>query len=155
MSKLTHINDEGRAVMVDVTDKSVTSRRAVAEGFVLMQEETLNLALSGDNKKGGVIPVSELAGIMAAKQTSALIPLCHPLPLSKVSVQIDAVDKGLRVEAIVKTSGKTGVEMEALTAVSVTCLTIYDMLKATQKDMRIEGIRVLAKTGGKSGDWTA
>jgi cyclic pyranopterin phosphate synthase len=155
MSKLTHIDKSGRAAMVDVTDKDVTARRAVAEGFVYMSAKTLKLALSGENKKGGVIPISELAGIMGAKQTSALIPLCHPLPLSKVSVSIEPIEGGVRVEAVVKTSGKTGVEMEALTAVSTACLTVYDMLKAAQRDMQIDGIKVLAKSGGKSGNWTA
>lgn len=153
MPKLTHIDIKGRAAMVDITGKAVTERRAVSEGFVYMSAETLSLALSGDSKKGGVIPVSELAGIMGAKQTSTLIPLCHPLPLSQVSVSIEPVEGGLRVEATVKTTGKTGVEMEALTAVSTACLTIYDMLKAAERDMSIGGIRVLAKSGGVSGNW--
>lgn len=153
--KLTHLDDAGRPQMVDVTDKQVTSRTAIAEGFVRMAPETLTLATGGTAKKGDVISTSTLAGIMGAKKTADLIPLCHPLPLSKVNVVIDAQDDGLHVTAEVKTSGKTGVEMEALTAVSTTCLTIYDMLKAAQKDMVIEYIRLTRKTGGKSGDFEA
>ncbi len=155
MSELTHIDKAGRASMVDVSDKADTARRAVAQGFIEMTSETLELALSGETKKGAVIPVAELAGIMAAKRTSELIPLCHPLPLSKVSVEITAADGGLSVIAETKTTGPTGVEMEALTAVSVACLTLYDMLKAAQKDMVIGEIKLLSKSGGKSGEWTA
>jgi cyclic pyranopterin phosphate synthase len=153
--KLTHLDDAGRPQMVDVTDKQVTSRTAIAEGFVRMAPETLILATGGTAKKGDVITTSTLAGIMGAKKTADLIPLCHPLPLSKVNVVIEAREHGLHVTAEVKTSGKTGVEMEALTAVSTTCLTIYDMLKAAQKDMLIEYIRLTRKTGGKSGDFEA
>lgn len=153
MPQLTHIDGTGRAAMVDVSDKPNTVRIARAEGYVRMSTETLELAVSGESKKGAVIPVAELAGIMATKRTSDLIPLCHPLPISKVTVAINAVSNGLRVEAEVKTTGPTGVEMEALTAVSVATLTLYDMLKAVQKDMQIEGLRVLSKQGGKSGDW--
>lgn len=152
---LTHIDSSGRAVMVDVSDKSQTQRRAVAEGLVRMTAETLELAVSGNTKKGSVIQVAELAGIMAAKRTSDLIPLCHPLPLSKVRVAVTPVDDGLHVTAEVKTTGPTGVEMEALTAVSVTCLTIYDMLKAAEKGMVIDQVRLLEKEGGRSGHWTA
>ena len=155
MTKLTHIDKSGRASMVDVSNKDNTARRAVAQGFVKMNAATLELALSGETKKGAVIPVAELAGIMAAKRTSDLIPLCHPLPLSKVSVEITPEDAGLKVIAEAKTTGPTGVEMEALTAVSVACLTLYDMLKAAQKDMVIGEIKLLSKSGGKSGDWTA
>ena len=155
MTKLTHIDTSGRASMVDVSAKADTARRAVAQGFVKMNAATLGLALSGETKKGAVIPVAELAGIMAAKRTSDLIPLCHPLPLSKVSVEITPEDAGLKVIAEAKTTGPTGVEMEALTAVSVACLTLYDMLKAAQKDMVIGEIKLLSKSGGKSGDWTA
>ena len=155
MTKLTHIDTSGRASMVDVSNKDNTARRAVAQGFVKMNAATLELALSGETKKGAVIPVAELAGIMAAKRTSDLIPLCHPLPLSKVSVEITAEDGGLKVTAEAKTTGPTGVEMEALTAVSVACLTLYDMLKAVQKDMVIGEIKLRSKSGGKSGDWTA
>ena len=155
MTKLTHIDKSGRASMVDVSNKDNTARRAVAQGFVKMNAATLELALSGETKKGAVIPVAELAGIMAAKRTSDLIPLCHPLPLSKVSVEITPAGGELKVKAEAKTTGPTGVEMEALTAVSVACLTLYDMLKAAQKDMVIGEIKLLSKSGGKSGDWTA
>jgi cyclic pyranopterin phosphate synthase len=141
--------------MVDVSDKPSTARVAVAEGFIRMKPETLALALSGEGKKGAVGPVAELAGVMGAKQTSSLIPLCHPLSLSKVEVTVSEAEGGLRVEATAKTTGPTGVEMEALTAVSVACLTLYDMLKAADRGMVIEGVRLLAKSGGASGDWTA
>ncbi len=154
MSKLTHIDETGRANMVDVSDKAVTTREAVAEGFVRMEAATLALALSGDAKKGDVRATAEIAGIMAAKKTSELIPLCHPLALSKVEVRVEPGDGGLAVTARVKTTGRTGVEMEALTAVSVACLTVYDMLKAADKGMTIEAVRLMTKTGGKSGDWS-
>jgi cyclic pyranopterin phosphate synthase len=153
MSKLTHFDAEGRARMVDVSDKAVTAREAVAEGFVSMGAETLALAVSGTAKKGDVRAVAELAGVMAAKQTSSLIPLCHPLPLSKVEVSVGEAEGGLAVTARVKTTGQTGVEMEALTAVSVACLTIYDMLKAADKAMTIGPVRLVSKTGGASGDF--
>ncbi len=153
MSRLTHIDETGRAHMVDVSDKAVTAREAVAEGFVRMNPDTLALALSGDAKKGDVRATAEVAGIMAAKKTSELIPLCHPLAISKIEVRVAAAEGGLSVTARVKTSGKTGVEMEALTAVSVACLTVYDMLKAADKAMTIEGVRLMKKSGGKSGDW--
>ena len=154
MSKLTHIDETGRAQMVDVSDKAVTSREATAEGFVRMDAATLALALSGDAKKGDVRAVAEIAGIMAAKKTADLIPLCHPLALSKVEVRVEPAEGGMSVTARVKTSGQTGVEMEALTAASVACLTVYDMLKAADKGMTIETVRLLTKSGGKSGDWT-
>jgi len=154
-TKLTHLNQDGRPHMVDVTDKKITHRTASAEGFVEMSSDTKNIAIGGQNAKGDVISTSILAGVMAAKKTSDIIPLCHPLPLSKVNISIDPVDLGFHVIAEVKTSGKTGVEMEALTAVSASCLTIYDMLKAAQKDMNIKNIRLLTKTGGKSGDFSA
>ncbi|KRB51178.1 MAG: cyclic pyranopterin monophosphate synthase MoaC [Pseudomonadota bacterium] len=153
MSKLTHIDETGRANMVDVSEKAVTAREAVAEGFVRINAATLALALSGDAKKGDVRATAEIAGIMAAKKTSDLIPLCHPLALSKVEVRVEPADGGLSVTARVRTTGQTGVEMEALTAVSVACLTVYDMLKAADKAMTIENVRLLTKTGGKSGDW--
>ncbi|SCX34961.1 cyclic pyranopterin monophosphate synthase MoaC [Agrobacterium rosae] len=155
--KLTHIGASGEAHMVDVGDKAETVRVAVAEGFVKMKPETLTLIRDGNAKKGDVIGTARLAGIMAAKQTSNLIPLCHPLMLSKVSVDISEDDAlpGLRVQATVKLSGKTGVEMEALTAVSIACLTIYDMAKAADKGMEIGSIRLLEKTGGKSGHFKA
>ena len=155
--KLTHIDAAGEAHMVDVGDKAETVRVAIAEGFVKMKPETLALIRDGNAKKGDVIGTARLAGIMAAKQTANLIPLCHPLMLTKVSVDIteDIALPGLRVEAMVKLSGKTGVEMEALTAVSITCLTIYDMAKAADKAMEIVNIRLLEKRGGKSGDFRA
>jgi len=155
--KLTHIGASGEAHMVDVGDKLDTVRTAIAEGSVRMKPETLALIREGNAKKGDVIGTARLAGIMAAKQTSNLIPLCHPLMLTKVSVDIseDAALPGLRVQATVKLSGKTGVEMEALTAVSIACLTIYDMAKAADKGMEIGSIRLLEKSGGKSGDYRA
>ncbi len=155
--KLTHIGASGEAHMVDVGDKAETTRVAVAEGFVRMKPETLALILEGNAKKGDVIGTARLAGIMAAKQTANLIPLCHPLMLTKVAVDITEDDAlpGLRVQATVKLTGKTGVEMEALTAVSVACLTIYDMAKAADKGMEISSIRLLEKTGGKSGHFKA
>lgn len=157
MSKLnlTHIDAHGEAHMVDVGEKNDTVRIATAEGYVRMLPETLVLILEGNAKKGDVIGTARLAGIMAAKQTSNFIPLCHPLMLTKVSVEIaeDHQLPGLRVQATAKLTGKTGVEMEALTAVSVACLTIYDMAKAADKGMQIGGIQLLQKSGGKSGDW--
>ncbi|NTF07361.1 cyclic pyranopterin monophosphate synthase MoaC [Agrobacterium rubi] len=151
--KLTHIGASGEAHMVDVGDKAETTRVAVAEGYVKMKLETLVLIRDGNAKKGDVIGTARLAGIMAAKQTPNLIPLCHPLILTKIVVDITEDDAlpGLRVEATVKLTGKTGVEMEALTAVSVACLTIYDMAKAADKTMEIGSIRLLEKSGGKSG----
>ena len=157
MSGLTHFDDQGQAHMVDVSAKPVTDRTAVAEGQVVMTPETLALITSGQAKKGDVLGVARLAGIMAAKKTADLIPLCHPLPITKVALDLtaDPALPGIRVEATVKTGGQTGVEMEALTAVSVACLTIYDMVKAVEKGMRIEGIRLRLKEGGKSGRWEA
>lgn len=152
---LTHIGPDGRARMVDVSDKADTARTATAIGYVAMQAETLELALQRSTKKGDALAISELAGIMGAKKTADLIPLCHPLPLSGVTVQISKAENqtALCVRATAKTTGKTGVEMEALTAVSVACLTIYDMLKAVDKAMVIGGIELESKTGGKSGDY--
>jgi cyclic pyranopterin phosphate synthase len=153
--RLSHLDSEGRARMVDVTDKPETTRTARASGCVRMKRETLALAIRGEVKKGDVRAVAELAGVMAAKRTADLVPLCHPLPLSDVQVAIEADDAlpGFSVQAAVKTTGRTGVEMEALTAVSVACLTLYDMLKAADRDMVIEQIRVIEKTGGVSGDY--
>jgi cyclic pyranopterin monophosphate synthase len=153
---LTHITPSGEAHMVDVGGKVETTRVAVAEGFVKMQPATLETILAGNAAKGDVIGTARLAGIMAAKKTSDLIPLCHPLLISKVAVEItpDPNLPGLRVEATVSISGKTGVEMEALTAVSVACLTLYDMAKAVEKAMEIGGIQLKSKTGGKSGDYS-
>ncbi|MBX4972135.1 cyclic pyranopterin monophosphate synthase MoaC [Rhizobium lentis] len=152
---LTHIGATGEAHMVDVSAKTETVRIATAEGRVKMAQETLALIRQGNAKKGDVIGTARLAGIMAAKRTADLIPLCHPLMLTKVAVEIeeDAALPGLRVTATAKLTGKTGVEMEALTAVSVACLTIYDMAKAADKAMEIGGIRLLEKSGGKSGDF--
>ncbi len=155
--ELTHFDAGGAAHMVDVSAKATTDRVANAEGHIRMSPETLAIIKSGTAKKGDVLGIARLAGIMAAKRTADLIPLCHPLPLSKVALDLVADDTlpGLRVTATVATAGRTGVEMEALTAVSVACLTVYDMAKAVQKDMEIGGIRLLSKSGGKSGDWTA
>ncbi len=155
MTKLTHIDESGRARMVDVSDKASTTREAVAKGAIRMAAATLQLAVSGAGKKGEVMAAAEIAGVMAAKRTSDLIPLCHPLSLSSVKVQVDpSTDgSGLEVTARVKTTGPTGVEMEALTAVSVALLTLYDMLKAADRAMVIEAVRLVEKTGGKSGDY--
>jgi cyclic pyranopterin phosphate synthase len=156
-ARLTHIAADGRADMVDVGDKAVTARSATASGAVVMAKETLDLILSGNAKKGDVIATARIAGIMAAKKTHDLIPLCHPLALEKISVEItpDASLPGLRVTATAKLQGKTGVEMEALTAVSVACLTIYDMAKAVDRGMQITDIKLEEKSGGRSGTWRA
>jgi cyclic pyranopterin phosphate synthase len=153
MSGLTHLDAQGHAHMVDVGDKAVTSRRAVAEGAVRMEPATLALIRSGDAKKGDVLGTARLAGIMAAKRTHELIPLCHPLAISKVSVELSLDDAlpGVRVTAEVRVASQTGVEMEALTAVSVACLTIYDMVKAVDRGMSVEAVRLVHKSGGKSG----
>ncbi|MBY0560562.1 cyclic pyranopterin monophosphate synthase MoaC [Hyphomicrobium sp.] len=157
MSKLSHINEKGEARMVDVSEKATTARRAVAEGFVTMQPATLELIKKGEAKKGDVIGTARIAGIMAAKRTHELIPLCHPLAITKATVDFELSEEpaGVHVSAEVKVSGQTGVEMEALTAVSVACLTLYDMLKAADKSMTIEGVRLIAKDGGKSGAYRA
>ncbi|EKF40312.1 cyclic pyranopterin monophosphate synthase MoaC [Nitratireductor indicus] len=154
--RLTHLSASGEAHMVDVGEKAETTRQAVAEGAVLMRAETLAAILSGNSKKGDVLATARIAGIMAAKKTHELIPLCHPLMLSKVAIEIEPDESlpGLTVRATVRVSGQTGVEMEALTAVSVACLTIYDMAKALDKDMTLTGIKLLEKTGGKSGTWS-
>ncbi|HUZ91467.1 MAG TPA: cyclic pyranopterin monophosphate synthase MoaC [Methylocella sp.] len=155
MPDLTHLSDAGHAHMVDVSGKAATERVAVAEGRIVMQKETLDLALSGNAKKGDVFAAARIAAIMAAKKTPDLIPLCHPLALTKIAVDLDADPAlpGIRVRASAKVLGQTGVEMEALMAVSIACLTIYDMLKAVDRAMRIEGIALLCKSGGKSGDF--
>jgi len=153
VSGLTHIDAEGRARMVDVSDKPETAREAVAEGYLRLAPETLALAVSGQGRKGDVRAVAEIAGVMAAKRTSDLIPLCHPLDISKAEVAVDVDGDRLKVTARVRTTGRTGVEMEALTAVSVACLTLYDMLKAADRGMVIEDVRLLSKSGGRSGDW--
>ena len=154
---LTHLGKTGEARMVDVSEKPATERIAVAEGCVRMAKSTLDLVLKGNAKKGDVLGTARLAGIMAAKRTHELIPLCHPLALSKVALDLepDRTLPGLKVRATVKVKGPTGVEMEALTAVSVACLTIYDMVKAVERGMRIEGIRLIDKQGGKSGHYRA
>jgi cyclic pyranopterin phosphate synthase len=157
MSRLSHLDAAGKANMVDVSDKDVTERIAAAEGQVVMQAETMRIIREGDAKKGDVLGTARLAGIMAAKRTHELIPLCHPLLVTgiRVDCEIDDALPGVRVSAEVKVSGQTGVEMEALTAVSVACLTIYDMVKAVDRGMRIEGIRLVAKRGGRSGSYEA
>jgi cyclic pyranopterin monophosphate synthase len=157
MNALTHIGASGEARMVDVGAKEASDRVAVASGRVAMQPETLEIILAGDAKKGDVLGAARIAGIMAAKRTSELIPLCHPIPLTSVSLEItpDPALPGLVVRAEAKTRGQTGVEMEALTAVSIACLTIYDMVKAVDRGMRIEGVRLIEKRGGKSGVWSA
>jgi len=155
MSELTHLSASGEASMVDVSEKEVTSRVALAEGRVVMKPETLALIIAGDAKKGDVLGTARIAGIMAAKRTHELIPLCHPLMLSKIAIDLlpDESLPGVRITAMAKVAGQTGVEMEALTAVSVACLTIYDMVKAVDRFMTIEGIGMVEKSGGKSGNW--
>jgi cyclic pyranopterin monophosphate synthase len=157
VSQLTHLNRGGEARMVDVSEKATTERVAAAEGRVVMTAKTLDVVLAGNAKKGDVLGAARLAGIMAAKRTHELIPLCHPLPVSNITVDIAPEPElpGLAVRARVKVTGRTGVEMEALTAVAVACLTIYDMVKALERGMRIEGIRLLEKRGGKSGHYRA
>jgi cyclic pyranopterin monophosphate synthase len=154
---LTHMDAEGRARMVDVTKKDVTTRRAIAEGHILMARATLDKILAGETPKGNVLQVAELAGIMGGKRTSELIPLCHPLPGASVEVVLRADPDlpGIVARAEAHVTGRTGVEMEALTAVSVALLTVYDMAKAVDRGMRIEGVRLLRKEGGRSGAWQA
>ena len=155
MPDLTHLSTTGQAHMVDVSGKPATARVAIAEGRIVMQKATLDLALSGNAKKGDVFAAARIAAIMAAKKTHDLIPLCHPLALNEVTVDLepDPVLPGIKVRVAAKVLGQTGVEMEALTGVSIACLTIYDMLKAVDRAMRIEGIALMRKTGGKSGDF--
>ena len=157
MSELSHLDAEGRARMVDVTDKPATDRTAVAEGVLTCAADTVARAVAGDTPKGAVIATAELAGVMGAKRTAELIPLCHPLPLTRVAVTIqpDLALPGFRLRAEVRTHGPTGVEMEALTAVSVAGLTLFDMLKAIDRTMTIGEVRVVEKRGGRSGDWMA
>ena len=156
-AKLTHLDDQGRASMVDVTDKPVTQRQATASGVMHMKPETLELIQSGEHKKGDVLAVARIAGIQAAKKCSELIPLCHPLMLTSIKVEFEVVeaDSAVRIQSTCKLAGQTGVEMEALTAVSVAALTIYDMCKAVDKGIRISDIQLQAKSGGKSGEWRA
>ena len=153
MSDFSHINDEGRAKMVDVTDKPETFREAIAEATVLVNETTMNLIKSGGIKKGDVLAVAQVAGIMAAKKTSELIPLCHPLLISGADISFSLSDTEIHITSTVKCKGSTGVEMEALTAASAAALTIYDMCKAVQRDIEIKNVRLLKKSGGKSGEF--
>jgi cyclic pyranopterin phosphate synthase len=155
--KLSHIDDAGRARMVDVTAKDETVRVAVAKGRVVMQPETLRLLLRGEIAKGNVLTTAQVAGVQAAKKTSELIPMCHPLLLTGIDVELepDEASSAVEITATVRTTGKTGVEMEALTAVSVAGLTVYDMCKAVDRGMQVEAVRLVSKTGGKSGDWQA
>ena len=153
MSDLTHLDADGAAHMVDVGDKAVTRREATATGRIAMSAEAVAAIRAGAVKKGDVIAVARVAGIMAAKRTSDLVPLCHPLPITRVSLDLDVSDDGVHATATVRTDGKTGVEMEALTAVSVALLTVYDMAKAIDKAMVLHDIKVVAKSGGRSGDW--
>ncbi len=152
-ARLSHLNEKGEARMVDVSAKEVTKRTAIAEGFVSMAPATLDLILAGKAEKGDVLATARIAGIMAAKRTHELIPLCHPLPLTQVAIEFEPSrdPPGLRIEATAKVDAKTGVEMEALTAVAVACLSIYDMCKAVDRSMSFSGIRLLEKTGGRSG----
>ncbi|MRR11713.1 cyclic pyranopterin monophosphate synthase MoaC [bacterium] len=152
--RLTHLDEHGAAHMVDVAGKPVTHRRAVAAGAVKMRPETLAMIVEGTAPKGDVFAVARIAGIQAAKKTADLIPLCHPLPITKVSVDLEPGDSEVRITAVVETDGKTGIEMEALTAVSVAALALYDMCKAVDRGMEITGVRLLEKSGGASGTWT-
>ncbi|WP_085529233.1 cyclic pyranopterin monophosphate synthase MoaC [Kocuria massiliensis] len=150
---LTHVRADGTAHMVDVTAKGVTQREATATGTLKTRPDVIDLVYAADLPKGDALPVARIAGIMGAKKTSELIPLCHPLPLGKITVDFERLEEGIRVEATVKTSGVTGVEMEALTAVNTALLALYDMIKAVDKHAEMQGIYVVAKSGGKSGDW--
>ena len=155
MTKLTHIGPDGSARMVDVGTKPATARSATAEAYVHMRTETLRAILDGDIAKGDVLGTARIAGIMGAKRTSDLVPLCHPLALDAVEVVLEPTDDGIRIEATARCTGPTGVEMEALTAAGVAALTVYDMAKAIDRGMTIDGVRLLAKSGGRSGDWRA
>jgi cyclic pyranopterin phosphate synthase len=155
MGQLTHLDEHGAARMVDVSAKDATAREGLAEGRIIMCAEALSAIRDGTTKKGDVLAVARVAGIMAAKKTSDLIPLCHPLALSSVTVDFELLEDGIRVVATARTTGPTGVEMEALTATSVALLTLYDMAKALDRAMVIDGVRLLAKSGGRSGDWRA
>ena len=150
----THFDAAGRAAMVDISDKSETNRSATARARVVMQPATLALIREGRSRKGDVLGVARIAGIMAAKRTAELIPLCHPLPIAAVAIELDLAEDGIEIAATVRTTGRTGVEMEALTAASVAALTVYDMCKSVDRSMRVEGLRVVHKAGGKSGEFT-
>lgn len=151
--QLTHVRADGSAHMVDITEKNETTRTAVAEGYIVTRADVIEKIFDADLPKGDALPVARVAGIMAAKKTPEIIPLCHPLPLGKITIDFERHPDRIRIEALVKTRGVTGVEMEALTAVSGAALTVYDMIKAVDKQAVLTGIRVLEKTGGKSGDW--
>ncbi|MCM3509687.1 MULTISPECIES: cyclic pyranopterin monophosphate synthase MoaC [Rothia] len=151
---LTHVRTDGSAHMVDVTDKAITTRTAVAEGYVITRPDVIEQLFDATLPKGDALPVARVAGIMGAKKTPEIIPLCHPLPLGKITVDFQRMEDRVRIEALVKTTGVTGVEMEALTAVSTASLTVFDMIKAVDKQATITGLRVLEKSGGKSGDWS-
>ena len=155
MSRFTHLDADGNPHMVDVGDKPITAREATAEGRVLVSPEAYAAIVEGRVKKGDVLTVARLAGIQGAKRTADLVPLCHPLPIDAVEVSVEARDGAVHVRSRVRTAWRTGVEMEALTAVSVACLTVYDMVKSVDKGMRIEGVRLLEKRGGRSGHWRA
>lgn len=152
---LTHVREDGSAHMVDVTEKAVTTRTAIAEATVQTRADVIEKIFAADLPKGDALPVARVAGIMGAKKTPEIIPLCHPLPLGKITLDFERLESGVRIEALVKTRGVTGVEMEALTAVSTAALTVFDMIKAVDKAASITNIRVLEKSGGKSGDWSA
>lgn len=154
MSKLSHLSDDGQLHMVDVSDKPTTARKAIAQAHLTMKPATLSLALAGDAKKGNIRAAAEIAGIMAAKRTAELIPLCHPVSIKKADVNIEPVEDGFSLRAVVATNGQTGVEMEALTAVTIAALTLYDMLKAADHTMTIRDVRLVEKTGGVNGDFS-
>ncbi|MGJ0515913.1 MAG: cyclic pyranopterin monophosphate synthase MoaC [Methylomicrobium sp.] len=155
MTHTPHFNQAGEAIMVDVGEKAVTQRSAIAEGYIEMQPATLSMILQGEHKKGDVLAVARIAGIMASKRTSDLVPLCHPLPITHVAVEFSAEEdhNRIRCQALVKTNGQTGVEMEALTAVQIALLTVYDMCKGVDRGMAIQAVRLVEKAGGKSGHW--
>jgi len=153
MKKITHLNDEGQAHMVDISKKRSTSRKSTASGFVKLKNETIKTIRSNKLPKGDILSIARIAGIMAAKKTSEIIPLCHPIALSSVTIDLNVTDKGIEVITIVSNQGKTGVEMEALTATSICCLTIYDMTKSIDRSAEISSIKLISKSGGKSGDW--
>ena len=153
MKKITHLNDEGQAHMVDISKKRLTSRKATASGFVKLKKETIKTIRSNKLPKGDILSIARIAGIMAAKKTSEIIPLCHPIALSSVTIDLNITDMGIEVITTVSNQGKTGVEMEALTATSICCLTIYDMTKSLDRSAEISSIKLISKSGGKSGNW--
>ena len=153
MKKITHLNDEGQAYMVDISKKRLAFRKSTASGFVKLKKETIKTIRSNKLPKGDILSIARIAGIMAAKKTSEIIPLCHPIALSSVTIDLNIADKGIEVITIVSNQGKTGVEMEALTATSICCLTIYDMIKSLDRSAEISSIKLISKSGGKSGNW--